>query len=73
MENETPIRAAIISVIVLSCCANGVDCAGSVLDMERSYCGVTFLASNIGKNVSSDEILRFVNTCRVDFVLIDFA
>ena len=45
----------------------------STFNPQNCYRGVAFLASNIGKDISSNEILEFVRTCRLDLVVIDFA
>jgi len=46
---------------------------GSKLDKNKHYRGTAFLASNIGTDVTTDEILEFVHSCQINLVVIDFA
>lgn len=43
------------------------------LDPARSYRGMCFLSSSIGKELSLEEIRSFVASCRIDLVAVDFA
>ncbi|MBN1256356.1 MAG: hypothetical protein JXA52_01480, partial [Planctomycetes bacterium] len=45
----------------------------STLDPDQPYKGVAFLASKIGADIKTNEILAFVRTRKMNLVIIDFA
>lgn len=61
------------SILILSACLSEGASTGSRLDPATPSRGVAFLSSNIGEDVSPDEIYAFVRTCCINLVVIDFA
>ncbi|MHC4478608.1 MAG: DNRLRE domain-containing protein [Planctomycetota bacterium] len=51
------------------------DTPGNVdtLRQDKVYRGVAFLSSNIGRDITPEEIWDFIESCRIDFVVIDFS
>ena len=43
------------------------------IDADGARRGVAFLSSSVGRDVTAEEILAFVETCRIDLVVFDFA
>jgi murein DD-endopeptidase MepM/ murein hydrolase activator NlpD len=63
----------VITVLTFSTCLAGGASVGRRFDPEKSYRGMAFLSSDLGSDVSPDEICEFVRTTRINLVVIDFA